>query len=233
MLLYSQEQLYAAAYQMGDALLNQCFVLLPVLGVAPFFIRRLLDLPAPKEEGSLGRHRRRWQLIFAVVTGLAILVSVVLDVWQASRTGSVVRAIAVAGYIVSSLPFRGRTPLAQAMRMALFAIVIGFVLLAILPWQRLGLLHVVFVSGFNLIAFTVATRVVFGHSGNLERLGKPMWFFRIVMALLFLAMLARVSADFSPKSRSAHLISAAICWLIGSVVWMVSVLPKARLVEVE
>jgi hypothetical protein len=233
MLLWSGEQLYSAAYQIGDGLLNQCFVLLPVLGVAPFFIRRLLDLPSSDEEESLGRPRARWQLAFAILTGLVVIASVSLDVLQASRVGAGLRAIAVAVYMVSSLPFRGRTPLAQAMRFALFSTAAGYLLLAAMPLQRLGLLHIVLMTGFNLVAFTVATRVVFGHSGNLDRLAKPMWFFRIMVGLLFLAMLARVAADFSPRSRGAHLISAAICWLAGALLWILCVLPKVRLVEAE
>jgi uncharacterized protein involved in response to NO len=233
MLLWSGEQLYSAAYQIGDGLLNQCFVLLPVLGVAPFFIRRLLDLPSSGEEETSADRGQRWQLVFAILTGVIVLGSVPLDVLQPSRVGAGLRAMAVAVYMVSSLPFRGRTPLAQAMRFALFAAAIGYLLLVAMPLQRLGLLHIVFMTCFNLIAFTVATRVVFGHSGNLHRLAKPMWFFRITVGLLFIAMLARVAADFSPRFRGMHLISAAICWLASALLWMLCVLPKARLVEAE
>src|SRR4051812_16931279 len=42
---WSENEQYAWTYQFGGALLNECFVLLPILGVAPFFIGRLLDLP--------------------------------------------------------------------------------------------------------------------------------------------------------------------------------------------
>ncbi len=45
LLAFSEAAQYSWAYQFGGALLNECFVLLPVLGVAPFFIARLLDLP--------------------------------------------------------------------------------------------------------------------------------------------------------------------------------------------
>ena len=45
---WSEDAQYSRTYQFGSALLNECFVLLPVLGVAPFFIGRLLDLPTPE-----------------------------------------------------------------------------------------------------------------------------------------------------------------------------------------
>ena len=50
---WSFEAQYSFAWQFGSALLNECFVLLPVLGVAPFFIGKLLDLPSSNLPESL------------------------------------------------------------------------------------------------------------------------------------------------------------------------------------
>jgi uncharacterized protein involved in response to NO len=44
LLAYSETAQYSRAYQFGSVLLNEVFVLLPVLGVAPFFIRRFLGV---------------------------------------------------------------------------------------------------------------------------------------------------------------------------------------------
>lgn len=52
-------------YRLGNSLLNIGFVLLPVLGVAPFFLRRLLELPADKSAAT------RAQLAFALLLGVA------------------------------------------------------------------------------------------------------------------------------------------------------------------
>lgn len=43
---FTEGALYSRMYQFGSALLNECFVLLTILGVAPFFIGKLLDLPS-------------------------------------------------------------------------------------------------------------------------------------------------------------------------------------------
>ena len=81
-------------------------------------------------------------------------------------------------------------------------------------------------AGFNFIAFTVAIRVVFGHSGNLQRLQKPLWFFIATTMLLFFAMISRFAADFAPRMGIEHLLGAAICWLLAALVWIPSVIPK-------
>jgi hypothetical protein len=234
MLVISEGELFSRTYQIGNALLSQCFVLLPVLGVAPFFIRRLLDLPASDElEKEEGVRIWRKQVAFALITGAAIMVSVPLEILYAPRIGLALRATAFVIYMAKTLPWRGRTFLAEALRFSILAVAAGSVWIAVMPMHRLAALHLVFISEFNLIIFAVATRVVFGHSGNLGQLGKPLPFFCIMSAFLVLAMLSRVAAEFSPHSRVAHLVSAAICWIIGVVIWMVRVLPKARLVEAE
>ena len=79
--------------------------------------------------------------------------------------------------------------------------------------------------------FTVATRVVLGHSGDLDRREGRLWFFIGVSGLLVLAMASRVSADLAPRARVAHLLAAAVCWLIGSLIWIIRVIPKVRIVE--
>ena len=105
--------------------------------------------------------------------------------------------------------------------------------MALWPLYRVAGLHIVFITGFNLIAFTVAIRVVFGHSGNLELLAKRLWFFIAAGALLYLAMLSRFTADLAPAVRVLHLVAGAICWLVAALVWMMKVLPKVGISESE
>lgn len=129
------------------------------------------------------------------------------------------------------MPWRGRTFLADYLRASLLFILAGFLAIAIWPIYRIGELHPVFITGFNLIAFTVATRVVLGHSGYLDRLKTRPWFFIAMSALLFLAMVSRLAADLAPRARIIHLLGAAICWLIASLIWMIKVIPKVTISE--
>ena len=63
-----------------------------------------------------------------------------------------------------SLPALRTAP--AAAQLALLALVVGLIFPIFWPGQRIAGLHVVFLGGFSLITFTVATRVVLGHSGN-------------------------------------------------------------------
>ncbi len=230
---FASEQ-YSRFYSLGGALLNQAFVLLPILGVAPFFIRRLLDQPGP----DLPESRKSppgWtgQAGFAALTGIVIIGSFCIDAWSLPETGGWLRVAAMMVYLGVQLPFAGRAFLADCLRLALIFIVAGFAAAAVLPVYRVGAWHIVFITGFNFMVFTVATRVVFGHSGNLSKLGKPLPFFLVSAALLIVAMISRYSAELAPAVRAVHLVSAALCWLLAMAIWAVKVLPKVGVAEAE
>jgi uncharacterized protein involved in response to NO len=231
---WSETAWHSFAYQFGSALLNQGFVLLPVLGLAPFFIGRLLDQPGSNlpESRAFSREWKR-QAAFNALTGLAIIGSFLIESIGPSRAASWIRVAALASYLALRMPWRGRTFLADFLRAGLLFIVAGFAAIALWPNYLIGEMHAIFITGFNLIVFTVATRVVLGHSGYLERLERRLWFFIFMSALLFLAMVSRVTADLSPRARIIHLLAAALCWLAASLIWMIKVIPKVRVAEEE
>jgi uncharacterized protein involved in response to NO len=230
----SEAAQYSRIYQFGSALLNECFVLLPVLGVAPFFIARLLDSPASELPESRALPLEwKWQAACAALIGALIIASFCIDVINFPRTGGWLRVGAIVIYLTIRLSFQGRTLLADCLRAAIMSILAGFVVVALLPLYRIGALHIVFITGFNFIAFTVAIRVVFGHSGKLPQLQKRLWFFILTSALLCLAMISRVTADFAPKVRAMHLVGAAVCWLVAALIWMASVIPKVATSDAE
>jgi len=231
---YSEDAQYARSYQSGSALLNECFVLLPILGVAPFFIGRLLDLPGsdlPESRAFSAEWKR--QAAFNALIGLTIVATFLIETAGPSRTAGWIRVAAIAAYLAARMPWRGRTFLADHLRAGLLFILSGFIIIALWPNYRIGGLHAVFITGFNLIVFTVATRVVLGHSGNLDRLKTRLWFFIAMSTLLFLAMASRVSAELAPRARIIHLVAAAICWLAASLIWMIKVIPKVTISEEE
>ena len=231
---WSENAQYSGAYQVGTSLLNECFILLPVLGIAPFFIGRLLDLPssdAPESRAFPPEWRRR--AAFALAIGLTVIASFIVDTFALHILGGVIRVIAIGVYLAVRLPLRGRTFLADCLRIGLLGIVTGFGVMALFPIYRVGALHIVFIAGFSFLVFTVATRVIFGHSGNLARVRSRMPFFVITTILLFVAMISRFTADLSPKVRTVHLVAGAICWLAAALIWMARAIPKTRLVEAE
>jgi uncharacterized protein involved in response to NO len=229
---YSENAQYARSYQFGSALLNQGFILFPVLGVSPFFLARLLALPmvdAPESRVFPPGWFR--QAAFAAFVGIAVIGSFLIDTFNLPRTAGCIRLGAIAIYLVVRLPFRGRNFLASCLRTGIMSILLGLAVAALLPNYRVGALHIVFITGFSVMVFTVAIRVIFGHSGNAALFQKRLTFFVISALLLFIAMLSRLTADLAPRARTIHLVAGAICWLMASLIWMAKVIPKVAVTE--
>jgi uncharacterized protein involved in response to NO len=75
--------------------------------------------------------------------------------------------------------------------------------------------------------------VVFGHSGNIEKLkGRNRWLLWVVALMLF-AMATRISGDFWPKIMISHYVYGAIVWAAAVVWWAIKVLPNIRVTEPE
>jgi hypothetical protein len=94
------------------------------------------------------------------------------------------------------------------------------------PDLRIAWLHVLFIGGFSLMAFGVATHVSLSHLPNLERraLGRPPAIVALGVAMV-LAMLARLGADFS-EGYFDHLGWASALWIGGAAVWLAFLGPK-------
>lgn len=227
LLAYFETSQFAPLYQLGSALLHQAFVLLPVLGVAPFFLARLLELPHPDLPESRA-FPPGWfrQAAFPALVGLTIIASFFLEAFSQPAIGRWLRAAAIVFYLAARMPFRGRSFLANCLRAALISLAAGFVVVALFPIYRIAALHIVFITGFNFIVFTVAIRVVFGHSGHAHLFQKRLSFFIVTIAFLLLAMGSRFTADLAPEARILHLVAAAICWLFAALLWGSRVLPK-------
>ena len=208
------------AYRFGSSLLNVGFVLLPVLGVGPFFLRRLLDLPSSDDPSPA----KLWNLALAIFAGLTIDASFVLELFSSNPAIGWIRCAVALGFLVMTVPLRGRNSLATSLRMSLIALPAGLGLMAILPAYRISAMHVLFIGGFTVAVFSVGTRVVLGHSGNLHLLRTRRYFFLAVLLLVIVAMVSRFIADFVP-TRNEHLIGAAISWIAAAALWAVLVLP--------
>jgi uncharacterized protein involved in response to NO len=119
------------------------------------------------------------------------------------------------------------TQLVIALRIAFGALVSGFILIAIFPGYRVpGLLHLTLIGGFAVITFTVATRVLFGHSGNLEKLKLKNRWLLVAVGLMLFGMATRISGDFWPKIMFSHYSYGALVWVVGVAVWGFYALPK-------
>ncbi len=219
------------ANQLGSLMLNEGFVLFPVLGVGAFFFPKLLGGAKP-EPSDLQIAAVLWvkRAAIAVLTAMVIWSSFVLEALGWIRTAALVRGVTTLTYFVmqghllekpSGPPF-----LAHCFRLGALLLVAGLFLPVALPGYRLANLHLTFIGGFSIILFTVSTRVILGHSGHAYLFRRRLRFLIASLALLVLATVTRVSADFFLPERNSHLVYAALIWLLAAAIWAWALAPK-------
>jgi len=216
----------------------QGFVLLPILGIGPFILPRLFGMQSQHDFPEMMIPAPAWWRKAALALGAGALVigSFFLEASGWYRLGHAIRFGAALGYMLIEMPFH-RAPAINALgvgvRIAFGGIVAGFLAVALWPAYRVGLLHLTLVGGFAVITFVVATRVVFGHSGNLPLLrGRNRWLL-VAISLMLFGMATRISGDFWPKILASHYIYGALIWIAGVVLWSVYVLPKVLVFDEE
>jgi uncharacterized protein involved in response to NO len=222
--------------QLGSLMLNEGFVLFPILGVGAFFFPKLLGGAKP-EPADLRIAAALWRkrAAIAALTGLVMWSSFVLDALSWVRTAALVRSVTTLVYFITQghLLKRPSGPpfLAQCFRLGALLLVSGLFLPVALPTYRLANLHLTFIGGFSIILFTVSTRVIIGHAGQSYLFRKRLGFLITALALLVVAMVTRVGADFILPERNSHLVYAALVWLLAAAVWACALGPKLSLRE--
>ena len=211
---------------LGRILLHQVYPLLPIMGVGAFLLPRFFGLRGRQDFPELLKPSRDWlrQAVLAFFAGLLVLISLLLEARGYVRAGYALRLFAVAGYFALEIPqgeiLRGRGTLALGVKMALFSIPAGYALLVFSPSHYFAWLHVVFITGFSLLVFVVACRVILGHSGQSAKFRSRLWPIIAVIFLVVLAAATRVSADWMGELRMGHYAYAALAWAVGAIVWL-------------
>jgi uncharacterized protein involved in response to NO len=224
----------AAAYwiPLQRRLSYQGFVLLPILGIGPFILPRFFGLPNPHDfpETMIPSGIWKKKAALAVAVGLLVIASFFIESAGRVRSAHGLRFGATLVYLLLEFPFRlapkMTNSLGIALRIAFAALISGFILIAIFPAYRVGLLHLTLIGGFAVITFTVATRVLFGHSGNLEKLKLKNRWLLVAVGLMLFGMATRISGDFWPKIMFSHYSYGALVWVVGVAVWGFYALPK-------
>jgi uncharacterized protein involved in response to NO len=210
----------------------QGFVLLPILGVGAFVLPRFFGLPNPHDLPEAKKPGATWfaKAWPALTAGALILVSFWLEADGWYRLGPAIRFATSLGYVVFELPLFQPSKIKNAfsllLRLAFIFLLAGFLFVSLFPKYRVSLLHLTLIGGFAVVTFCVATRVIFGHSGNMALMKQPNRWLYVATGLMWFAMLTRVSGDFWPKIMASHYIYGAIVWTIGVILWSWKVLPK-------
>ena len=220
-------------------LLYQGFLLFPVLGISPFLLPRFFGLESESAFPPTRVPERSWirKAGLALFVGMVILASFVVEIQGWHRLAYAARFAGALFYCALEFRFlRARVSggaLGLALWIALGLVLTGFGAIALFPAYRVSLLHLSLIGGFSVMAFVVATRVMYGHSGNLAQLQGPNRWIIVVLSLMLLATATRASADFWPAITISHYIYGALAWIIAAVIWSVRVLPKAIVADPE
>ncbi len=215
--------------QFGGALLNQGFVLFPVLGAGAFLLRKFLDLDEGDDAPAMRQPSPQWSAKarqFAAV-GLAVIASFGLEILDYPRAAGILRAAAIAVYLLTAMPLFARpgTFLAHCLRLGLLSVFLAPVWLAVFPLQTIAGVHILVIGGFSVIVFTVGTRVILGHGGQAHLIRRRLPFLAVVIGLVLLSLLTRLGAEFVTASRVEHLVLAALIWLAAALVWGIRLVP--------
>jgi uncharacterized protein involved in response to NO len=220
-------------------LIYQGFILLPILGVGGFLLPRFFGLESRHDFPESIKAPPGWkrQALDGLLAALAILLSFVLEAAGWHRTGPAVRLVAVLVYMLRVVPVFRATPnrnaLATSLRLALLLVPAGYLAIMIFPEYRVGLLHLTLGGGFAVVTFTVATRVVYSHSGNQALLaGRNRWL-KVTVWLILFAVATRISGDIWPTILVSHYIYGSIVWVIAVLIWAWYVLPKVLTPDTE
>jgi hypothetical protein len=210
----------------------QGFVLLPILGVGPFILPRFFGLPSRHEFAESRHPPPGWtrKALAATAVGLAVIATFGLEAGGHPRWAHLLRGGLIVGYLLAEVPVhrskaRGQS-LALALRIALGLLGAGFLGVALFGVPRVGLLHLSLAAGAGVLALAVATRVVFGHSGNRGLLSRRLRWFTVGVILMVAGIATRVSGDLWPKILPTHYSYGALAWVAGLALWSWHVLPR-------
>lgn len=212
---------------LGRLLVEQGVFLCLIVGIGSLVLPLMGGATPPPDLGS--SRRESWKAGAYGIAGATICASLVAEQLGWHRGGPLLRALVVLGALaLGAGAWRppGKPGLhRQIVWLATWLIPLGLAVSALWPDYRVPALHIVFIGGFSLLAFGVATHVTLAHL-DLDALaqGRPPAV-AFLAAMLLGAMAARVSAD-GTDAYFAHLGWAAALWLIGSAVWLLFVMPK-------
>ncbi len=209
--------------RLAGLLLYQGFLLPPVLGIGTFIFPRMLggDSVEPVNSGE-----RRHKLRKTALAALFLVMSFPLEAWGWHKIGYAVRTLTAAAYLVSEVTWRApgnpltRGSLAAGLHWSLGMGLLGLALPAAFYDRHIAVEHLLYIGGFGLLIFVVASRVLFGHSGDLPGFARRSRFVRGFILLALLAAATRASADFFPAVMVSHYNYAALTWATVSLVWL-------------
>ncbi|MFO1438597.1 MAG: NnrS family protein [Verrucomicrobiaceae bacterium] len=209
----------AARFRLASLLLYQGLLLPPVLGIGSFVFPRMLggDFGDPKTSAQ-----SRQKLLRSIAAALAIVLSFWVEVYVHALAGCLLRAVVSLAYLV--IEVRWRPSQAGSLTTGLFwALGTGFTGLALTGFfypQHTSVEHLLYIGGFGILMLIVGSRVLFGHSGDLDGFFVRSKWVRFLIFLGILAATTRATPAWVPSTTISHHIYAAWTWGLLSLLWL-------------
>lgn len=222
----------------AQRLLYQAFILLPLLGVGSFIFPMILGNPNKMARLSGAKKSSAWKRKAgeSLLLGVLLIATYWIEVKGQAKMMSWTRFALCAVWLGKESGWmRLRSTkgvMAWSLRAGIVCLLGALVTTGIMQENRTALEHMLYIGGFGLITMIVATRVIFGHSGQghlFKRWIKPLI---ACTGLLLLGMATRVSADFlahiNDQIKMTHHNYAAYCWIAVSILWGIAILPSVK-----
>lgn len=208
-------------------MMYQGFMLCLVIGIGSFLGSRIMGqqtLPNPQTLRMGVKEFRARRLLFHIALAVIVFISFSLEMTSFKQIGVWLRALAVTvslwkGQALVFTPKAGGI-FPRLVWLSFWLLTGGAWLTAIFPKYRLEALHFIFIGGYSLLTFAVATMVVYSHGGEGAAVYKSPWILRLVFFTVVPAVGLRAAAALLPQHYFMMLGFAASCWLAASIAWL-------------
>ena len=211
-------------FRLSGLLLYQGLLLPPVLGIGSFLFPRILGGSFGDSSSPLEAQRR---LLKAVSAAVLLTASFFIEVYGSPVMGYLLRAATSLIYLLLEVRWQKqpsdppRGSLASGMQWSLAFGFAGLVLAGFFYPQHVSIEHLLYIGGFGLLILIVASRVLFGHSGELAGFSRKSWFVRTLVFLALMAASTRMIPAFVPQVTISHHQYAAWTWATVALLWTI------------
>jgi len=235
----AQRELDPAWELLGRLWAYHGFILLCILGAGGFLLPRFLGLGVREKFVTSRTPTPAWRqsCVSTALTGLLLVGTYPMEAFGWSPLAALLRAGLLLNYLWSVMPFErlawSWNGVQWLLITGLVGIPLGILTAGFWPGWRVGLSHIELLGGFGLITLAVATRVVFGHSGQRTKLERFHPALTTAAGLMLIGMITRISGDLVPSTMASHYLYGALCWAGGLILWAVCVLPGVLIPDSE
>lgn len=224
MMTFSSTYTDPQRFRLASLLLYQGMLLPPVLGIGSFVFPRMLggDFGDPKTPAQSKAKRLR-----AVAAAGLLVISFPVEAFGHSALGFGIRAAVAAGYLLIEVRWTKspddapRGSLTTGLFWALITGWLGLVLAPLHYTQHVSIEHLTYIGGFGMLMMIVGSRVLFGHSGDLEGFFVKSKWVRFLIVLGVLAATTRATPAWVPSTTVSHHIYASLTWALLAGCWLV------------